>query len=237
MKTLFHAASERGTANHGWLRSKFSFSFSHYYDPNKIHFGKLRVLNDDWVAPQSGFPMHPHDNMEIITIVLSGEVSHKDTTGGLGKIKAGEIQMMTAGSGLMHSEFNASHSTPLELLQIWVFPKYKDLTPNYREMSLDSFDLNRKLTTVIAPPGMGGGLEIHQDSYFSMGHFEAGDSVSLKPQMDGNGLYVFMIEGSASLAAHDLGKRDAMGLWEMDAAETITFNEKSHLLVMEVPMN
>lgn len=236
MKTVVHKSEERGHANHGWLNAKHSFSFAGYYDPSKIHFGLLRVLNDDIVAPGTGFGMHPHDNMEIVTIPLRGTLEHRDSMGNIGTIKPNEIQAMSAGSGLMHSEYNHSRTEEINLLQIWVFPKEKDIKPRYEQKIFSENDKLNKLKTIVSPNKSDDVMWINQDAFFSIGKFTENKKINYQIQHKGNGAYVFLIEGSAKIDNQQLNKRDALGIWETDNFD-IELTEGSEVLVIDVPMN
>jgi redox-sensitive bicupin YhaK (pirin superfamily) len=236
MKTIFHKASERGHADHGWLDAHHSFSFASYNDPSKVHFGLLRVLNDDIVAPGMGFGMHPHDNMEIVTIPLSGTLEHKDSMGNIGTIKPNEIQAMSAGSGLMHSEYNHSKTEPINLLQIWVFPKERNITPRYDQRTFSEEDKTGKFKNIVAPVKADDVMWINQDAYFSLGKFKAGSNIDYTLQHKGNGAYIFLIEGGIKAEGQTLGKRDAIGIWETDKI-SINVTADSEILIIDVPMN
>lgn len=236
MKTIFHPANERGSADHGWLKAKHSFSFSSYHDPAKVHFGLLRVLNDDIVAPGMGFGMHPHDNMEIVTIPLSGTLEHKDSMGNIGVIRPNEIQAMSAGSGLMHSEYNHSKTEAINLLQIWVFPKERNITPRYDQRIFDAADKEGKFKTIVAPVKAEDIMWINQDAYFSLGKFQNASKQQYKMQHSGNGCYVFVIEGGLTLNGNKLGKRDAIGVWDAASFE-MEIEAGSEVLLIDVPMN
>ncbi len=236
MKTIFHKASERGHADHGWLNAHHSFSFASYHDPNKVHFGLLRVLNDDIVAPGKGFGMHPHDNMEIVTIPLKGQLEHKDSMGNIGVIRPNEIQAMSAGSGITHSEYNHSDSEEVNILQIWVFPKERDITPRYEQRVFTEADKDGKFKTIVSPVKSNDVMWINQDAYFSIGKFKSGQSVLYTVQHPGNGAYVFIIEGTAVIAQQSLQKRDAIGVSETNQFD-IEIRENAEILVIEVPMN
>jgi len=236
MKSIFHKASERGHADHGWLNAHHSFSFASWQDPAKIHFGLLRVLNDDIVAPGMGFGMHPHDNMEIVTIPLSGTLEHKDSMGNIGVIKPNEIQAMSAGSGLMHSEYNHSKTEPINLLQIWVFPKVRNIEPRYDQRIFSTEEKEGKFKTIVAPIKADDIMWINQDAYFSLGKFKAGTTVDYAIQNKGNGAYIFMIEGNASIEGKILGKRDAIGIWETEKI-SMNITSDAEILVIDVPMN
>lgn len=236
MQFVLHKSSERGHAHHGWLNAHHSFSFANYYDPHKVHFGLLRVLNDDVIAPAMGFGMHHHDNMEIITILLKGALEHKDDMGNIGVIHPNEIQAMSAGSGVMHSEYNHSKTEEANLLQIWVFPKEKDIAPRYEQLKFTEVDKNEKFKTIVSPVKSGNTMWINQDAYFSIGKFKSGTSTSYTIQHKGNGAYVFVIEGACTINSQQLEKRDAIGFWETDTFEIDILNE-SEILIIDVPMN
>ncbi len=201
MNKIIHRANERGHANHGWLDAWHSFSFASYHDPLKVHFGALRVLNDDTIAGGQGFGTHPHDNMEIITIPLSGALAHKDSMGNGSSIRAGEIQIMSAGTGILHSEFNDLADTPANILQIWVFPNKKSVTPRYQQMSLNLEPVNRFHQIVSPDPDDEGGW-IHQNAWFSLGTFDTGQQIDYKIKDGHNGVYVFIISGLPLLSVH-----------------------------------
>jgi quercetin 2,3-dioxygenase len=236
MKTIIHKAADRGHANHGWLNAKHSFSFASYHDPSKVHFGLLRVLNDDIVAPGMGFGMHPHDNMEIVTIPLSGTLEHKDSMGNIGVIRPNEIQAMSAGSGLMHSEYNHSKTEEINLLQIWVFPKVRDIAPRYDQKVFSEADKKDQLKTIVAPVKADDVMWINQDAYFSLGKFESAKPIEYKIQHPGNGAYLFVIDGEAEIEGNKAGKRDAVGVWETDSIK-LDVKAGAEILVIDVPMN
>lgn len=235
MKKVLHPANERGYNDLGWLKSWHSFSFGQFYDPNKIHFGALRVVNDDYVAPSMGFGMHPHDNMEIITIILSGQLEHKDSMGNIGLIHAGEVQVMSAGTGIRHSEYNPSEKEEVNLLQIWVFPKDRDITPRYDQKSFADAIKPNELTTLIAPEKSADTLWINQDARFTMGVFDAGKQVDYTIKTPGNGAYVFVIEGAVDIDGTTLNKRDALGVYDTDTFKIDT-KENTRVLIIEIPM-
>src|ERR1700680_2923720 len=235
MKTIFHPASERGQVNVGWLDSYHSFSFGHWQDPEKIHFGALRVLNDDRVNGGAGFPAHPHDNMEIVSIPLEGALAHKDSTGTDGVIKTGDVQIMSAGTGIRHSEMNASKTDPARFLQIWVFPKLEDSKPRYDQKAFDSKERKNKWQIVVSPNEKDGGVWINQDSRFALVDLEAGKQLTYTPAFKGNGVYVFLIDGEIEISGQKLGKRDAVGISGTDNFNIIA-NQDSKILAIEVPM-
>ena len=235
MKTLFHPASGRGHANHGWLNAHHSFSFANWYDPQKIHFGMLRVLNDDEIAAGMGFGTHPHDNMEIVTIPLEGMVMHKDSMGNSGIIKAGDVQVMSAGTGVHHSEFNGSKTDLLRLLQIWVFPKVDNVTPRYEQVSYEELAKQNEFQVLVSPKDEGGAVWVHQDCFFNIGRFDTGQSLNYTIKKPGNGAYVFLIDGEAQVAGQALQRRDVVGVTEA-ADFAIETSQASRILIIEVPM-
>lgn len=234
MKTVFHPADQRGHANHGWLDAHHSFSFASWYDPSKIHFGALRVLNDDIIAGSMGFGTHPHDNMEIITIPLVGALKHRDSMGNEATITAGEIQVMSAGTGIQHSEFNATNET-LNLFQIWVFPNKKNVTPRYDQQLLDTAKMKNNFAQILSPDPADDGVWIHQDAWFHLGEFDKGQSANYTVKSAKNGVYVFVVEGQITINGQELNKRDALGVWNTEAF-VISFNENSKVLLLDVPM-
>ncbi len=235
MKTIHHLAEERGSADYGWLKPNYYFSFSGYHDPKKVHFGLLRVLNDDFIMGGGMFPPHPHDNMEIVTIPLTGSIEHRDNTGGHGIIKAGDIQIMSAGSGIVHSEANASKTEPLTLFQIWVFPKLRNITPRYDQRTFNVEDRNNKWQIVVSPKEEDAALWINQEARFSLAKMDAGSSIDYTNGFSGNGVYLVVISGNAEVNDIKLKKRDALGIWECDQF-SVTANEATELLAIEVPM-
>jgi len=236
MKTVIQKAHERGSANYGWLKPNYYFSFSNYHDPAKVHFGLLRVLNDDFIAGGGAFPTHPHDNMEIVTIPLTGALKHKDSTGGEGLIKAGDIQIMSAGSGVQHSEANASATEPVTLFQVWIFPKKRNIEPRYDQRSFDVSGRENKWQTVVSPIEADEALWINQDARFSLSNLEKDKQVSYSNAFKGNGVYVVVFEGSVEINGVVLNKRDAIGISDTDSFSVKSL-EDSQLLAIEVPMN
>lgn len=234
MKTILHTATTRGGANHGWLNAKHSFSFGHYYDASREHFGALRVLNDDTIAGGTGFGTHPHDNFEIVTIPLEGGVEHKDSMGNHGIIRPGEVQIMSAGTGIQHSEYNADKDTELKLFQIWVFPKERDITPRYDQRAYPVEGRQNRWQIVVSPRHEEA-VWINQDAYFNLGHFDAGKQVEYQLNTLGNGVYLMVVEGSIEVDGKTLNRRDAIGVWETDTLNLKT-NTESELLLLEVPM-
>lgn len=235
MKTIFHPAAERGHANHGWLDSYHSFSFAGFYDPNKVHFGALRVLNDDTVKGGFGFSKHPHDNMEIVSIPLVGDLHHQDTTGRDKIIKQGDVQIMSAGSGIAHSETNANRDKEVKFLQIWVFPKEKDIEPRYDQKSFPAEGRKNQLQTVVAPDDEQA-VWINQQAWFTLGSLEQGVATNYNIKQNGNGVYAFLIEGSATVNGIALNRRDAIGIWETDTLN-IEATSNAEILLIDVPMS
>lgn len=235
MKTVLHKAATRGHANHGWLNSYHSFSFAGYYNPERIHFGALRVLNDDSVAAGMGFGTHPHDNMEIISIPLNGDLKHKDSMGNEAIIKQGDIQVMSAGTGISHSEMNANKDKEVKFLQIWVFPNKKNVQPRYGQNTLDESKMKNNLLQVLSPNADDEGVWIHQDAWFSLGNLEKGITKEYKLKETNNGVYAFVLEGDVTINGESLNKRDGLGISETDTL-SITADSDARLLLMEVPM-
>lgn len=236
MKKIFHSASTRGEANHGWLHAKHSFSFANYFNPERIQFGALRVLNDDTVAPGMGFGTHPHDNMEIITIPLEGALEHKDSMDNVGVIEADEIQVMSAGTGVYHSEYNRNKDQAVSLLQIWVFPNEQNVKPRYDQKNIKDLKKVNDLYPVVTPDPEAPGMWIHQDAWFHMGDFDTTTELEYDLHKKGNGVYAFLIEGTAEIAGETLQKRDALGVWDTDGF-SLKANPHSRILLIEVPKN
>jgi redox-sensitive bicupin YhaK (pirin superfamily) len=235
MKTLIHKSNTRGHANHGWLDAHHSFSFGQWYNPERVHFGKLRVLNDDIVKAGFGFGKHPHDNMEIITIPLSGALEHKDSTGGHGVIAKNDVQVMSAGSGIEHSEFNHSKTDDVNLFQLWIFTNKENVTPRYDQKTFSASDRQNKFQTVVSPFG-NDGLWIYQDAWISLGNFDAENSTSYQIKSQGNGIYLLVIDGEVEIDGNILSKRDAIGIWDTDAINILS-TTNTEILLIEVPMN
>lgn len=236
MKTKLHKAQSRGHANHGWLDSHHTFSFAGYYDPSRVNFGALRVLNDDIVKGGAGFGRHPHDNMEIISIPLAGALEHGDNAGGHGVIRSGEVQIMSAGSGITHSEKNASETESVNFLQIWVFPKMRDIQPRYDQKLFPAEDRINKFQTVVSPVKDGNALWINQDAWFSLGKLKAGNSSDYTFNKKDSGVYAFVIDGDVTVNGEKLNKRDGLGVWDTDKL-TVVAGSDAEVLLMEVPMN
>jgi len=236
MKKIFHPASSRGAADHGWLQAKHSFSFANYYNSERVQFGALRVLNDDIIAPGMGFGTHPHDNMEIITIPLDGTLEHKDSLDNIGVIETDEIQVMSAGSGVYHSEYNKNKDQSVSLLQIWVFPNKKNVTPRYDQKNIKDLKKVNSFYPIVTPNQNGPGMWIHQDAWFHLGEFDKETRINYNINKKGNGVYAFIIEGSVQIDGESLEKRDALGIWDTEKFELLA-NQNSRVLLIEVPLN
>ncbi|WP_299129461.1 pirin family protein [uncultured Winogradskyella sp.] len=238
MKTIIHKANTRGYADHGWLKSYHSFSFAGYQNPERNNFGMLRVLNDDVVQPKMGFGTHPHQNMEIISIPLKGALSHKDSMGNKRAIEVGEVQVMSAGTGLTHSEFNDSKTDEVNFLQLWIIPQEMSVEPNYQQRLFTNEGKNNQLQTVVAPKDkpIDAALPINQQAYIYRTTLAAGRSMDLKTKSKNNGIYIFVVEGEVAIDDNTLNQRDAMGISETDKI-TINSNLDSELVIIEVPMN
>jgi redox-sensitive bicupin YhaK (pirin superfamily) len=236
MKSVLHKAETRGHANHGWLDSWHTFSFAGYYDPQRIHFGALRVLNDDTVSGGMGFGTHPHDNMEIISIPTSGDLEHRDNMGNSQVIRQGDVQVMSAGTGIQHAEKNKNTDKPVKFFQIWVFPNKKNVEPRYDQKSFSDEEKKNKLLTVVSPIGTGdGGVQIHQDAWFSLGKLDKGISLKYDLKKKGNGVYAFVIEGSVKVNEIVLNKRDGLGISDSELLN-ISADSDAEVLLMEVPL-
>lgn len=235
-KYTVHKAATRGHANHGWLNSYQSFSFAGYYNPERVHFGALRVLNDDVVEGGKGFGLHPHDNMEIISIPLQGALEHKDNMGNTKVISQGEIQVMSTGTGVFHSEYNHYPDKAAQFLQIWVFPNQLNVEPRYDQITLPREKMQNKLFPVIAPAPNKEGTWIHQDAWFNMGVFNKEQSVTYTAQKEGNGIYVFVINGSFTVDGHQMEQRDGLGIENAGTVNVVASKDNAELLIMDIPM-
>jgi len=233
--TILHKADTRGDADHGWLHSRHTFSFANYYDPSRMHFGALRVLNDDYVAPGMGFGTHPHDNMEIISIPLEGDLEHKDSMGNVAVIRHGDIQVMSAGTGIRHSEYNKNDDQPVKFLQIWVFPNKRNVTPRYDQITLNTGDRKNRFQQIVSPSPDDEGVWIHQNAWFHMADLEKGTSLDYTLKGEGNGLYVFVLSGDVAVDGQELNSRDGFGIWDIKKVNFSATGDTS-LLLMEVPM-
>ena len=236
MKTIIYKDSSRGHLNHGWLDTHHTFSFAGYYNPERVNFGALRVVNDDVVQGGEGFGTHPHDNMEIVSIPLYGELEHKDSMGHISVIRPGEIQVMSAGSGITHSEYNAQEDKPLNFFQIWVFPNKQDVKPRYDQREFDFIHNKNKLVTVVSPESVDSGLWLHQDVWFSIGTFDKDSTIEYKVKKEGNGVFVMVIDGDFDVNGINLTHRDAVGIWETDIIKVTSQSEDARILLIDVPM-
>lgn len=235
MKTVLHKADTRGYANHGWLLSRHTFSFANYFDPTRMQFGALRVLNDDQVAGGQGFGSHPHQNMEIISIPLEGDLEHKDNMGNTTVIKEGDVQMMSAGTGIIHSEYNKNKDQAVKFFQIWVFPNQENVKPRYDQISIADLKKKNEFYQILSPNPDDQGVWIHQDAWFHLGDFEAGKQDTYTIKKPGNGVYAFVIEGDVTINGQALNRRDGYGLTDLDQL-TLTADSDARVLLMEVPM-
>ncbi len=236
MDTILHKADSRGNANHGWLNSYHTFSFANYHNPERMHFGVLRVLNDDTVAPGQGFGTHPHDNMEIVSIPLEGDLEHKDSMGNTAVIQQGDVQVMSAGTGIYHSEFNKNKDKAVKFLQIWVFPNKKGIKPRYDQISTRTIRKNNEFYQILSPSPDDQGVSVQQDAWFHLGDFKDRTQTNYKWKKSGNGLYVFVLEGSVTVDGQELEKRDGFGIWNTEAT-SIQAEANSRVLLLEVPMS
>lgn len=237
MKTILFKENTRGHADHGWLDTRHTFSFAGYYDPERIRFGLLRVVNDDIVAGGEGFGTHPHDNMEIVTIPLSGMLVHRDSMGNTHTIREGEIQVMSVGTGITHSEYNGNRDIPVAFLQIWVFPREKGVKPRYDQKKFDFAARRGGLTLIVSPDGAEQSAWVHQDVWFSIGDFNDGDQITYAVRRKGNGIFAMVIEGRFEVDGTVLDRRDAIGISETDHIAIKSLADDSRLLLIDVPMN
>ena len=234
--SVLHKANTRGNVNHGWLKANHTFSFANYHNPNRMNFGVLRVLNDDIIAGGKGFGTHPHDNMEIITIPLEGDLKHQDNMGNGTIIKNGDVQVMSAGTGITHSEFNANNHKEVKLLQIWLFPNKRNVKPRYDQLSLQSIKKKDTFYQILSPNINDSGVWIHQNAWFSLGDFTTKNNINYKLNLPNNGVYAFVIEGKATIQNQNLNRRDGFGIWNTKSIN-IQVENGSKILLMEVPMS
>lgn len=235
MKSVLHKSNTRGHANHGWLDSHHSFSFANYYNPERMHFGVLRVLNDDVVAAGRGFGTHPHDNMEIISIPLEGDLEHKDSMGNTTVIRQGDVQVMSAGTGVFHSEYNKNKDRNVRFLQIWLFPNKRDVKARYDQITLDNQHLKNQFYQILSPNPDDDGVWIHQNAWFHMGNLEAGNEQTYRVKDEKNGVYIFVLEGDVTVEGQALNKRDGFGVWDTDKI-SLKADSAAKVLLMDVPM-
>ena len=235
MKTTLYKANTRGHANHGWLDTNHTFSFAHYYDPNRIHFGALRVLNDDVVDGGKGFGTHPHDNMEIISIPLSGDLEHKDSMGTTAVIRQNDIQIMSAGTGVQHSEYNKNKDKKVNFLQIWVFPKVRDIKPRYEQKVFKPEDRVNKLQQIVSPTPGDEGVWINQDAWFYLGNLKKSFQTEYAIHRKENGVFAFVLNGDVTLAGQKLNPRDGLGIWDTEKFSVVA-NTDAEVLLIDIPM-
>ena len=236
MKTIYHAADSRGDANHGWLKSKHTFSFANYHNPDRMGFGALRVINDDFVIGGQGFGKHSHRDMEIISIPLSGKLGHGDNIGNNGIIETGEIQVMSAGTGITHSEMNADDHEAVSFLQIWVIPNKMNAEPRYQQIRMDELMKPNAFNQILSPNSDDAGVWIHQDAWFSMGDFDKGVTEIYQLKNPNNGVYIFVISGKVVVNGNTLSTRDGLGVWDTKNF-TMDVLDGAKVLLMEVPIN
>lgn len=237
MNSVLHKANTRGDANHGWLHSKHTFSFANYHNPERMHFGVLRVLNDDVVAPGMGFGTHPHQNMEIISIPMAGDLEHKDSMNNVTVIKSGDIQVLSSGTGITHSEYNKNKDKQVKFLQIWVIPNKKNVTPRYDQITLNAKDRNNQFEQVLSPNPEDSGVWIHQDAWFNMTNLDKDKELTYQlNNPEKNGVYAFVLKGDATINNQALNNRDGLGIWDVSQLD-IKADSNTELLLMEVPMN
>jgi quercetin 2,3-dioxygenase len=236
MKSVLHKAATRGHANHGWLDSHHTFSFAQYYDPSRMHFGVLRVLNDDIVDGGKGFGTHPHDNMEIISIPLKGDLEHKDSMGNTTVIRQNDVQIMSAGTGVYHSEYNKNPDNKVNFLQIWVFPKQRNIQPRYDQRTFDPAERINKLQNIVSPTAGDGGVVINQDAWFYLGKLNKDFTVDYTVKKNSNGVYLFVLDGAVSVNEQKLETRDGLGVWETQKF-TLKADADAEILIMDIPMN
>jgi quercetin 2,3-dioxygenase len=232
---ILHKANTRGNANHGWLNAYHSFSFANWQNPERNNFGVLRVLNDDTIAGGMGFGMHSHDNMEIITIPLEGDLAHKDNMGNSETIKTGDVQVMSAGTGIQHSEFNPNADLQTKLFQIWLFPNKRNVTPRYQQITLDITEQKNNFAQILSPNPDDDGVWIHQDAWFYLADFDNGFSKTYQLKKEGNGMYVFVISGTIFIDEQELETRDGLGIWNFQTLKIVA-SSKAKFLLMEIPM-
>ena len=235
-KTIYHKASTRGHADHGWLNSYHTFSFAGYHNPERVHFGMLRVLNDDTVQAGQGFGTHPHNDMEIVSIPLEGDLEHKDSMGNTAIIRHGDVQVMSAGTGIYHSENNHNNDRLVKFLQIWVFPNKKGVTPRYDQITLDINDRRNNYQQIVSPNPDDDGVWLHQDAWFHLAQFDRGFSLDYEIKKTGNGVYAFVLSGELEVNGTKLDTRDGFGMWDLDKFSVKALSQDAEILLIEVPM-
>lgn len=236
-KKVIHKAESRGFADHGWLKSHHSFSFAAYHNPERVHFGVLRVLNDDAVKGGMGFGTHPHDNMEIISIPLEGDLEHKDSMGNTTVIRKGDIQVMSAGTGIYHSEYNKNKDEIVKFLQIWIFPNKRNVQPRYDQMTMQLSDRHNKLQQILSPNPDDAGVWIHQNAWFHIGNFDKEIKTSYDIKQKDNGVYAFVLKGNFNINGENIQTRDAIGIWDSSSINITSLENDSEILIMDIPMN
>ena len=235
VNSVLHRAETRGDANHGWLHSRHTFSFADYYDPERVHFGMLRVLNDDIVAAGMGFGTHPHDNMEIVSIPLEGDLEHKDSMGNVSVIRHGDIQVMSAGTGITHSEYNKNKDKQVKFLQIWILPDKKNVKPRYDQITLHVADRHNSFQQILSPDPDDAGVWIYQNAWFHLGRLDKGFKADYNIKAKGNGVYAFILSGEVTIENQKLKQRDGFGIWDVEKIK-VTADTNAEILLMEVPM-
>ncbi|WP_046756095.1 pirin family protein [Kordia jejudonensis] len=237
MNTILHKADTRGDANHGWLHSKHTFSFANYYNPERMNFGVLRVLNDDTVSESKGFGTHPHKDMEIVSIPLEGDLKHEDNMGNKTIIRSGDIQVMSAGTGVMHSEYNNNPDAHVKFLQIWIIPNKQSVEPRYDQITLNQEDRKNKIQQILSPNADDAGVWVHQNAWFNMTSLDKGKEVQYNlNDTKNNGVYVFVLKGDATINGQPLNQRDGFGIWDVETLNIEADND-TEILLMEVPMS
>lgn len=237
MKTILYRSSTRGHKYHGWLDTYHTFSFADYYDPERMHFGALRVINDDIVEGGEGFGTHPHENMEIISIPLFGDLEHGDNMGHRQITRTGDIQVMSAGTGVKHSEYNPNPDRPVNFFQIWIFPNKENVEPRYEQRTFDFLDRKNQLVLIVSPYPADDSLWIHQDAWLSIGTFEKGHAFNYKPKKEGNGVWAMVIEGEFTIADEKLYRRDGLGIWDTNEISIVADSDMARILLIDVPMD
>jgi len=236
-KKVIHKAESRGFADHGWLKSYHTFSFASYHNPERVHFGVLRVLNDDYVKGGMGFGTHPHDNMEIISIPLEGDLEHKDSMGNTTVIRKGDIQVMSAGTGIYHSEYNKNKDEAVKFLQIWIFPNKRNVHPRYDQMTMQLSDRHNKLQQILSPNPEDAGVWIHQNAWFHIGNFDKEINISYDVKQKDNGVYAFVLRGNFEINGENIQTRDGIGIWDTSSINIKSLEKDSEILIMDIPMS
>lgn len=234
--TVLHKANSRGQTKQDWLESYHTFSYGGYRNPQRTHFGMLRILNDYRLEGGSGFEMHPHDNMEIVSILLDGALEHKDIDGNKSILKKGAVQVISAGRGISHSEYNISATKPVHFLQLWLYPDQKNVAPRYQEINLRKGNRKNTFQTFLSPKSEDDGAFLQQQAWFHIGVFDAAKQIEYNVKKTGNGVYVFIISGTATIEGQILEKRDGYGVWNTEGFTIIAETATTEILLVEVPM-